>query len=132
MSLSTKGYPSADTDRWRHTFKFSALAGQVNIFSRKFSQNVLIQGGKYLIGTQADSQGRDYIEIAFVDVDGILYPPGTVLKTFITEEYVNPGEIDELIDETVAFLPAGIYIQATYASFGTLAVDWRLRLMMRR
>lgn len=132
MSISAKGYIVADTARWRHTFKFTALNGQVSVFNRKFTQDVLIQGGKYIIGAAADALGRDYIEILFVDVDGLYYPAGTVLKSFVTEEYVLPGESESLQDETVAELIAGIYLQAKYVSFGTQDVYWRLRMLMRR
>lgn len=132
MSLSAKGFTVADTDLWRHTFKFTAVAGQVTLSNRKFTQPVLINGGKYIIGSSADSQLRDYIEISFVDVDGLYYPAGTVLKTFLTEEYVASGESEFLENGTVAELPAGIYVRATYVSSGASNVDWRLRLFMRR
>jgi hypothetical protein len=45
-----------------------------------------------LIRFNGDSENGDYMKLEIVDVDGVVYPAGTVLRDFGPKFYVFPGE----------------------------------------
>jgi hypothetical protein len=78
----------------------------------------------------------DYLIAQIVDVDGILYPAGTVLKTFAPNWQVVPGVIKQL--EMQSRYPAkiihGLYIRTSYVSLGSdaayVVINYRLHKVL--
>lgn len=116
-----KGYSNTFTKGVVNSYDFE-LTGVDNIPKESF----LYSG--FLI-TDSNTKWGDTITISIVDVDGIYYPAGSVLDTFIQEIPLKDGvnEISLKSPTTrntpmASKVPSGIYVRITYTSTGTTDV----------
>jgi hypothetical protein len=111
--------------------KYTATAGQTNIFDEVVTTEKQIRGGWYeLLDATAKAVVNDYIEFAVVDKDDVLGLFSTYgltvgvdvleLKKYVKTEYVNPAHSDRqmfLANSTFVIL-AGLYMRTIYESTG--------------
>ena len=76
-----------------------------------------VNGGEIIF---KDANWGDYIKVEVVDKDGVAYPAGTVLKTYIPKRYLHPdiGKAD-LNVPYAGHIPNGIYLRVKYTSTST-------------
>lgn len=72
----------------------------------------------------------DTVTFQIVDVDGVLSPPGTVLKEYVTALRVVPGERRALASGQSAAVAAGLYVRTTYHATGQAPVEVLYDLLM--
>lgn len=89
-----------------------------NIDFKVEDNNCIVDGGEIIF---KDATWGDYIKVEVVDKDGISYPAGTVLKTYIPKRYLHPdiGKSD-LNVPYAGHVPNGMYIRVKYTSVGTV------------
>lgn len=122
-------------DFLRNSWKFPVTAGSEYIFNTLKLQDAddldcetfLFKG---FIKTDSNANHNDYIIVKVVDKDGLYYPAGTVLRTFVKMEYLQSGQ--QVIDINPPAsdsmgpkkrLPSGVYIYVTYKSTGSSNVN---------
>jgi len=108
---------------WRKGFRWEMVAGQTTIQDTKFDENLRLAGGGFHIN--GDAHDGDYIEFQIVDVDGVYYPAGTVLSTFISTEYVWPERQFDIMMEDAVLVYLGLYLRCKYVSTGSTDVVMR-------
>lgn len=81
----------------------------------KVSDERMVNGG--LLHAEKAVPG-DWIRCQVVDRDGILAPPGTVLKQWIDRWYVAPGKTMDLVTPQAGTVPAGLWLRCVYNSTG--------------
>lgn len=129
QSLSTRG------------FHFIAAAGVATAFDKQFDKKLNIRGG--VIKTKNEAPG-DWIEILIIDKDDVLGIPASlpeeawatigikgytpegypILRDYLKEWFILPGEVNEAVDVSIGKLPApGIYGRIVYHSVGETDVD---------
>lgn len=111
--------------------KYTATAGQTNIFDEVVTVEKQLRGGWYeLLDATAKAVPNDYIEFAVVDKDDVLGLFTTYglevgvdvleLKKYVKTEYVNPNKSDRqvfLVGSTFV-ITAGLYLRTIYESTG--------------
>lgn len=100
-------------------------------YSIGYTEDVWLSGGVWEAGP-GFTPFADRIHFDVVDVDGILYPVGTVLKRFAEDLWVGPSGRGKIVSEDGAMLPVGLYFHVTVVT--TLAVAYKLgvRFHLRR
>lgn len=96
-----------------------------------YTEDVWLSGGVWEAGP-GFMPFADRIHFDVADEDGLLYPPGTVLKRFAETLWVGPSGLGEIVSEDGAVLPAGIYFRVTVAKTGTAAYQLGVRFHLRR
>lgn len=83
-------------------------------------------GGEYWIQNPDDVHEDDYIVIDVIDIDGVIAPANTVLKTLVVKDYVKKGDGSyEFHTEycssvkAVSAMPEGVYFRVRYYAHGT-------------
>jgi len=102
---------------WKKGFRWELTAGETNLKDVKFDENLRLSGGGYYIPIEAHE--GDYIEFQIVDVDGLYYPAGTVLSTFISSDYVWDGKDFDVQMADAVLVYAGLYLRLKYVSTGS-------------
>ena len=102
---------------WKKGFRWELTAGETNLKDVKFDESLRLSGGGYYI--PSTSHEGDYIEFQIVDVDGLYYPAGTVLSTFISSDYVWDGKDFDVQMSDAVLVYAGLYFRLKYVSTGT-------------
>jgi len=111
--------------------KYSATAGQINIFDELVTAEKQLRGGWYeLLDATATAVVNDYIEFAVVDKDDVLGLFATYgltvgtdvleLKKYVKTEYINPqllGRQMFLANSTFVII-SGLYLRTIYESTG--------------
>lgn len=84
----------------------------------KIVEERLITGGLMIAKNQVLG---DQCTFQVVDVDGVYYPAGTVLDTFVDGWFINPDTTQQLniVVPFYARIPVNLYIRALYTSLGT-------------
>jgi len=114
-----------------HGRKYSATAGQTNIFDEVVTVEKQLRGGWYeLLDATPKAIINDYIEFAVVDKDDVLGLFSTYgltvgtdvleLKKYVKTEYINPSRSDRQVfmaGSTFVIL-AGLYLRTIYESTG--------------
>lgn len=113
---------------------FTARAGQATSVDFKIlspgSKGLYINGGDFYT---ANSKVGDWIEVAVVDTDGVLVPPGIpglLLKSWVRKWYVSPSGSQSIRTPYAGLIPGGFYLRVTYHSVGETPVDVALNLML--
>jgi len=102
---------------WKKGFRWELTAGETNLKDVKFDESLRLSGGGYYV--PATSHEGDYVEFQIVDVDGLYYPAGTVLSTFISTDYVWDGKGFDVQMADAVLVYAGLYLRLKYVSTGT-------------
>lgn len=107
--------------------RFTAVAGVTTNFDYAITSDMKLFSGTFRPGTTA-AQG-DRISFAIVDVDGVIAPPGTVMKEYVDGLYCVADERRCLQSGQSADIVAGLYLRTIYESVGAadvdILVDWQ-------
>ena len=108
------------TDRPYGWESFVNPANQSTVTNLKFEEAGLYLGGGVLY--TADSAVGDYVSVKVVDVDGVYYPAGTVIKDYVHKWPVSPlgSTVLKSTSITSAAIPINVYLQVEYLSKGTV------------
>lgn len=99
-------------------FSFTALKGITTTFNYKLLEAISIRGGT--LETDKMVFG-DCFSVKVVDIDGVVYPAGTVLFDFIKDWQCQKDGFNELKEETITkIIPADVYVEVKYKSIGTV------------
>lgn len=79
---------------------------------------------KYLSGGELITENHvwgDWIEVQVVDVDGVYYDAGTVLKQYIKKRYLCPSDCCTYVESWYAgLIKKDLYMRIKYHSVGTV------------
>jgi len=102
---------------FRKGYKFVVAAGETYEHEVSYTDDMMLQGLGYKL--DGDVHEDDYLEVEIVDVDGVAYPPGTILAKFAETMYVIPNEVFEVVCEDAKMIYNWMYIRTRYVSNGT-------------
>jgi len=102
---------------FRKGYKFVVTAGDTYEHDINYDSDMMLQGLGYKL--DGDVREDDYLEVEIVDVDGVVYPAGTVLAKFSETVYVIPNEISEVLCDDAKLIYNWMYIRTRYVSNGT-------------
>jgi len=95
------------------------------------TNGAFLNGGKLLL---QDHIWGDWFEIQVIDIDGVIYTAGTIVKNYIKKWYVHPN-IDslEIHAEYAGQVPKDLYLRCKYHSTSTttdvkVAINYRLHI----
>jgi len=97
--------------------RFVATAGQINNFDVSYEVDYKLQGMEFQLG--GNPADGDRISIQLVDVDGIVYPAGTVLITFANGLYVTPNHTFKCVCNDAKTFYSWMYARMVYDSVGS-------------
>ena len=102
---------------WKKGFRWELTAGETSLKDVKFDEDLRLSGGGYYVSSTSNE--GDYIEFQIVDADGLYYPAGTVLSTFISTDYVWDEKNFEVLMDDAVLVYSGLYLRFKYVSTGT-------------
>ena len=105
---------------WRKGFRWEMAAGETTNQDVKFSESLRLSGGGFYIPVTCHE--GDYLEFQIVDVDGVYYPAGTVISTFISIDYVWSERYFDIMMEDAVLVYQGLYLRCNYTSTGSESV----------
>jgi len=103
-------------------------AGLQTVFNFALTDTMLLRGARILAQNVV---WGDLCHIELVDVDGVSFPPGTVLARLIDSLFLNPEQtfqIDLMVQDANLFPSPGLYLRATYVSIGQVDVNLSMNL----
>jgi hypothetical protein len=107
--------------------RFTAIAGATTPYDYELPVDLKLFSGTFWVNS--DATIGDMISFAVVDVNGIVSPPGTVIREYVDDIYVVPDERRMLQSGQASDLAAGLFLRTTYASTGATNVevlmDWQ-------
>ena len=107
-------------------FSFTATAGQVTQFDYKITQDFYLNEGEIELQNHAFA---DKIVKEIVDVDGLIAPAGTVLRSYIKNYPLRvSGPTPFKTDKKTAINLNGFYIRVKYTSTGGTNVEANVRM----
>jgi len=102
-------------------FCFTATFGTDTVYDHKFTSPVQISSGFM------ESEGnhvKDSITLQLVDVDGVVYPAGTILHTYVKKYPVKRNGSTEIANDAITETSLQhFYVRVTYHSTGNSDVD---------
>jgi len=117
-------------DVYMKGYEFTAAAGEITEHSACYTAPLKLCGAGFRIGLSAPDHG-DSLDFEIADVDGLYYPPGTVLAKFGDSFRAWPGRVFERLCSDAKDLPAGIHIRFRYYSTGAEDVIIQLEHYLR-
>jgi hypothetical protein len=117
--------------------KYTAVAGQTNIFDEVVTVEKQLRGGWYEL-LDDNAIVNDYIEFAVVDKDDVLGLFATYgltvgedvleLKKYVKTEYINPTKKDrqQFMANSTFVILAGLYLRTIYESTGATNVCFKV------
>ena len=107
--------------------RFTATAGATTPFDYELTVNLKLWSGTFWCNS--DATIGDTISFSVVDVNGIVSPPGTVIREYVDDIYVVPDERRSLSSGQASDLVAGLFLRTTYVSTGAtnveILMDWQ-------
>ena len=93
-------------------FQFDAPANADTVYYWQIPEIMCFYGGKIEVN---NNEFKDKIDIEIVDKDGIVYPAGTVLTSYITNWNIPKDGKDTIQDKSISDpIPTIFYVKATY------------------
>ena len=97
-------------------YRFVASPGQINNFDVSYDVDYKLQGMEFKVNDK--SVDGDKVSIQLVDVDGIVYPAGTVLITFASNLFVAPNHEFKSVCADAKTFYSWMYTRMVYDSVG--------------
>jgi len=99
-------------------FKFTATKTTATTYDFKIAEDFYLHSG----GSEVDKPvAGDLLDMYVVDVDGIVYPAGTVLKHYVITTNIHKNGLNSFdTDEKTASNLKNFYIRVKYTSVGTV------------
>jgi hypothetical protein len=102
--------------------QFTAAANSTTSHDLKLTANTWVWGGDMVVQGASPVDG-DWGELQVVDVDGIMYPAGTVLRTIIPKKYISGARIFTTSSPNgqPSLVVSGLYLRFSYTEVNSFS-----------